>query len=147
VSGDDELLIRAICDGGLAEVQRRLPRGCDADRRCCHGLTPLELAIEHLQLEVVRYLLDVGADANGRDALGQTPLHFAVDIEIDFAISRLDREGRAEPASTALTALLLELGADPLAANCNGETPLDWARQRGHSEAVVCMGRKLRGPV
>ncbi|HEX9104349.1 MAG TPA: ankyrin repeat domain-containing protein, partial [Polyangia bacterium] len=126
----DERLSRAIVAGSLADVRLFVRSGADADARIDNGMTALELAVEHLQLDIVRYLLDVGADANGRDHYGQTPLHWAVDIECEDARYREDMEGVAYAPRATVTPILIEYGADPAIAANNGWTPLHWARVR-----------------
>ena len=74
-------------------------------------VTPLGSAAAAGMTDVVRALLDAGADANarGRDG-GFTALHAA-----------------AQGGNVALAQLLLERGADPAARTDEGKTPLDLA--------------------
>jgi ankyrin repeat protein len=132
-------LTQAIITGDLDEVRRNIRSGIAADARRHVGMTALELAIEHMHVEVARYLLEVGASVNSCNEYGQTPLHGAVDIEIEAAIQQSDREGWSVPMTTALTSLLLQHGADPTLKDKAGESPLDWARQRNHVAAVALM--------
>jgi hypothetical protein len=63
--------------------------------------------------EAVAWLLDHGADVDGRPYLDVTPLHFAVQL------------GHASTVR-----LLLERGADPsIGERLHGGTPADWARR------------------
>jgi ankyrin repeat protein len=64
------------------------------------------------QAETIVYLLEIGADPNGVDRSGTTPLHRAVRT-------------RSLPAVTAL----LDGGADPRQGNKSGSTPLHLAVQ------------------
>ena len=78
---------------------------------CVTGETPLHVAAEKGHVEVVKLLLEHGANPNARDMYGVTPLHLAA------------RKGHVE-----ITKLLLEHGADPNAKEkLGGETPLYWA--------------------
>ncbi len=72
--------------------------------------------------DIVRLLLDGGADPNARSASGGTPLHTA-----------------AFTGSVAVLQLLLAAGADPSATDAKGQTPLDVARDRGRSEAAALL--------
>jgi len=56
-------------------------------------------------------VLEYGADANARNDMGCTPLHYACQIDTR------DKE---------MVELLLRYGAVPNAANNCGETPIDW---------------------
>ena len=70
--------------------------------------------------EIVRVLLDKGADPNARSGSGGTPLHTA-----------------AFTGNLAIIQMLLAANADPTLADDKGHTPLDYARDRGHSEAAA----------
>eukprot|EP01114_Cavostelium_apophysatum_P003855 TRINITY_DN139_c0_g1_i1.p1 TRINITY_DN139_c0_g1~~TRINITY_DN139_c0_g1_i1.p1 ORF type:complete len:782 (-),score=213.56 TRINITY_DN139_c0_g1_i1:67-2412(-) len=50
---------------------------CDIDIKSTNGQTPLMCAVEHRREEVVRYLLQNGADVNARDVYDFTALHYA----------------------------------------------------------------------
>jgi hypothetical protein len=45
------------------------------------GISPLSVALEADNLDMVKILLDLGAHSNVRDRIGRTPLHFAKTIE------------------------------------------------------------------
>jgi ankyrin repeat protein len=95
--------------------------------------TPAHYAVEMEDLPRLRELLDAGADVADPNPLGMTLLHHAVDIEGDGAL-QADRQPHVDT-----TALLLARGADPLAQDQDGDTPLDLARQYGHWLAVELM--------
>jgi len=65
--------------------------------------------------EIVRLLIEQGADVNMPQAGGYTPLHQAA------------ANGRAD-----LVGILLEAGADPAGVCHQGKTPADYARERQH---------------
>ena len=83
-----------------------LDRGADLGAQDGYGLTPLLSRARHFQgrLDV---LLDHGADPNQRDNKGETALHKAAKV------------GNADNVR-----LLIQRGADPLAVNHGGRTPL-----------------------
>lgn len=81
--------------------------------------TALHLAAAQGDAGLSRRLLELGVDADVRDAQGRTPLHLAFKCE----------PGRAE----AMVQLLVRFGASPEIATANGETPLGLALARDES--------------
>jgi ankyrin repeat protein len=95
------------------------------------GWSLLHVAAELQDVAAIDYLIQVGADPNQRDIYGQTPLHMAVDSEIDGTIQA------DEPLEYKATKRLIELGADPTIKDNDGATPMDcidrygeWARKK-----------------
>ena len=84
-----------------------------------NNCTPLSLASVEGHVEVVRVLLEVGADARARDKDVRSPLHEA------------SYSGHVEVAR-----VLLEGGADASAKDLSGESPLHQALSQGHVEVV-----------
>jgi ankyrin repeat protein len=119
------------------------------------GYSALGLAAFFKRRDVVRYLLEAGADPRPASRVGGfTPLHSAVATDAgaaDIEIVRMLLDGGAAPnarsqsGSTPLhTAaftgdrasldLLLKHGADPGIRNKEGKSAADVARERGHQE-------------
>lgn len=73
--------------------------GLDVDSKSSNGQTPLMCACEYKQLEIVTYLLQLGADPNARDIHDNTPLHYIFmnyiqdPIRAQQIIDLLDRYG------------------------------------------------------
>jgi ankyrin repeat protein len=90
------------------------------------GFTALHSAIADdeglVTKDIVRMLLDAGADPNARSASGGTPLHTA-----------------AFTGNIPVIDMLLAAGASPDAADDKGKTPLDVARERKHIEAAALL--------
>ncbi len=128
------------------------------------GETPLVLAIQIGEQELVRRLLDASADINARDWEGNTPLHAAVDNSNLTAVKLLishgaDVNAKNSRASTPLhesyrsgeiARVLVEAGADVNAVNEFNATPLDWAvgwKDSGAMQVLLDHGAKLTFPV
>ncbi|KIW22450.1 uncharacterized protein PV07_12334 [Cladophialophora immunda] len=83
------------------------------------GQTPLSLAARQGHKEVVRLLLETGAERESKNNGGWTPLLLAA------------RQGHEE-----VVRLLLETGAKRESKENGGQTPLSWAAEKGHEEVV-----------
>jgi N-acyl-D-amino-acid deacylase len=89
----------------------------------------LDLAVSGNRLEIVRHLLNEGADPNQADRQGITPLAYAAASDFGDA---------------TVTKLLLAWGADPLLRDQSGQTPLDRARERGNTAVIAVLERAER---
>ena len=96
------------------------------------GFTPLHSAVADDAgtdvKELVRMLLDAGADPNARSATDGTPLHTA-----------------AFTGNVPVTEMLLAAGADPEARDRKGFLPLDHARDKGHAEVAALLHDAVLG--
>jgi ankyrin repeat protein len=127
------------------------------------GYTALIAAGEAGNLEVVKLLLEKGADPNRRMVMGFTPLMMATqrgDVEaMRLLLAKgADLESRemrnatalilaasSDQASPEVIQLLLEKGADLKATDAAGKTALDWALLRGHTPIVAMLRRAASG--
>jgi ankyrin repeat protein len=127
-AGTPDDLLEAVRKGDLAGVRAALDAGVPVDTLFRYDRTALSFAAGRDNVEIVRLLLDRGADANKKDSFyGATPLSWAFDrgnaatarllIE-KGAVATPDLLGEAvDKASPELVALVLEkakLGADDL---------------------------------
>ncbi len=117
-AGQGTALIRAAETGLVPMARALVEAGAPVDSLChCDGgETPLWAAAIAGKTEMVRYLLDKGADPNAAAFHGATPLHAAV------------QRGRHE-----VVPLLLAAGADPGRKDAGGRSPADWARLQARS--------------
>ena len=99
------VLLWAIQQGHLNVVEVLVTSGASLKRRDDSGFSPLDQAVGEGNIQIVKFLLEAGADVNGQTANG-SPLHTAC------AYRRL-----------RIAKLLLESGADPCAVDAQGQTP------------------------
>lgn len=122
----------ACGQGNVSEVLRLLDAGADPDffNAWMPGNVPLIAAARENHAQIVRILVDAGADVDLRDTMGNTALHHASIYGINVV--------RA----------LLRAGADPNRENHWGATPMHTAAWRGSvgilNELIVAGGDILR---
>lgn len=130
-------LIYAIKENDLTAIQAALDGGVCPDSVSIIGQTPLIEAVKAANIDIVKLLLDSGANADKADervtmGKGSRPLAFACD------------KGLLDIAS-----LLLQRGADPDGVSKYYETPLGQASDHGFCELVEVLiegGAKIDGP-
>ncbi|CAF1195201.1 unnamed protein product [Adineta ricciae] len=152
-------LLEASKSGDLDVVKRILTMNpmlvnCrDAQGR---NSTPLHFAAGYNRLQVVEYLLSMGADVTARDKGGLVPLHNSCSYG-HFEVTALLLNSGASPQTTDLwkvtplhesaikgkfeiCKLLLKHGADPNKKNRDGATPLDLVKERDSDIADLLRG-------
>lgn len=131
--------------------------GMQMSRRDSRGMTPLHKAVVALRPDVVRWLLNRGADPCARDSEGRTPLHLAARISLKPMTDTLGRpvlstedwglRRSAIRGSTGLDQIveaLLAKNADPEARDGragSGKTPSEVAGDPLHPVSVRCSKR------
>jgi len=139
----DSELHRAVREGSLLRVEKALAdtaatrANVNARGRATigfrYGETPLRIActypIGYSSLEIVRALLNAGADPNARDNLGSTALHRTVCC---FPYNEVGRERQVQTVEA-----LLDANADVNARDNQNSTPLHDACRNDASDHVV----------
>ena len=110
---------------GVSELPGYLAAGGDINAAIPNsGWTLLHCASEQQNLPMIEALAKAGADLNARNHQGWTPLHLAVDSEIDCVFQS---GGDKDDVTFQTVRLLLSLGADPTVRDERGKTPRDVA--------------------
>ncbi|XP_049843854.1 ankyrin-3-like [Schistocerca gregaria] len=124
-------LIQAAEQGSVEKLRLLLKAGADVGAVEVCNRTALHCAPQRGHVEVVRCLVDNGAEVDARITVAMyTPLHFAATFD------------RAD-----MVRLLAASGADLNARDHQGMTPLHWAVDYGHAEVVAALleaGASLR---
>ncbi|MEO8256224.1 MAG: ankyrin repeat domain-containing protein [Acidobacteriota bacterium] len=154
-------LVQAIQRGAVNEVERLLRTGADPNVVDADGVPALMTAVVFASPEMVKVLLDHGADANRTGPGGGTALLWAVP---DLAKARLLLDHRANvnarsetdrtpllvaaayPRTVDLLRLLLERGAEPGAQDRGGSTALSLAIRSADLDVVQFLVARGRDP-
>jgi hypothetical protein len=149
----DEMLIRAAGQGKSAEARAALLAGASPNARSGRRCEPvLFSAVFGGDAQIVKLLLDKGADVMARDEFSSTPLHLAAGRGLWPIVEILIRKGAELEARDGLghtpldqaassgrleaARVLLENGAAVDARDTRGETALFKATQENHPEMV-----------
>lgn len=116
------------CDAGPAMVRALIEHGADVNARCAAGMTPLQSACETGRPKSVGLLLASGADVNPIESShGDTALH------ITAARVRAEQTH----ANVQIIDLLLGYGANVVARDADGKTPIDLWKTQTTSRFIV----------
>jgi len=150
-------LSRAVADEDKIVVRELLARGekVNVKEDSYSKITPMFLAVETGDLEIVQMLLDAGAKVNVRSTSKETPLMRLDQDATPELVSLLMRYGAkvnsadengstplihaAEYSTPEATQALIQAGADVNAANNRGETALMKAAERGDADTVKAL--------
>jgi ankyrin len=116
---------RQDSQGGVRVAELLLERGVDVNTRRMENVTPLHVASCFGKLEIVRLLLDHGAEANAETEGGLKLLH-----QVSLGLYESQEDG------LRVAQLLLDRGADVDTGSKNHKTPLHYASYFGNVNIV-----------
>lgn len=117
----DNMLLQACKNNQKGVVQTFLKRGgIDVNKRDTSGNTPLIYACLKSARDIVRLLLDNGAEADLGNQKNRMPMHFA-----------------AEVGNIQIISMLVDAGADVNCTDNDGVTPLMLLAQNGKTDAAL----------
>ncbi|XP_069132753.1 myotrophin-like [Argopecten irradians] len=100
MSGDEKGGLQwAIQNGDIARVNELLKQGADVNE-VTNSRTPLHFAADYGQCEVIKILLEKGADINAPDKYDITPLLAAIFEEHTECVELLIKEGASTNGKT-----------------------------------------------
>lgn len=147
-------MVIAVEKGDLEEIKVRVAMGerVNVKDKGYGGNSPLHVAVEHGNLEIVQFLLGAGAKINSKNAEKQTPLMMLDDdaapeliyllLSHGAKINLVDKQGNtalmlaAEYAKPEVLQTLISAGANVNAVNKRGRTALMTAADGGDLENV-----------
>ena len=121
---DVDDLYQAAGDGDVSQVSRLLDSGIDVNARTSNGSYALNNAAVEVRLEVVRLLLNRGADPNVQNSQGDTPLICTTKYAGGHA---------------ATVKVLVDAGTDLAITDAKGNTALDYARAKEQRAAIALL--------
>jgi ankyrin repeat protein len=123
-AGDVEALYKAAGDGDSAQVSALLQSGADVNGRTGSGSYALNNAAVENEVEIIKLLLEHGANPNVQNSQGDTPLICAT---------------KYAGGKSATVKLLVEAGTDLAITDKDGMTALDYAKAKEQQEAIALL--------
>lgn len=143
-------LYEAAATGDVAQVKEHVGKKADLNAPDTFGNTALSYAVEAYNVDVVKILLDGGANPNAKDRNGATPLMTAcisgqLDVVEVLVAGKADLAAKDRTGATALhgavmmgryeiVETLIKAGADVNAKDNAGQMPLSVAQSRNQQE-------------
>lgn len=156
---ENEKLFQACFTGNVADLKLAIKECDDLNVKNNEGQTPLCL-VAKCRYDLVKLLVENGADVNLQSDERISPLHWAVEFDneeiVEYLLSKgADINSRDHSYETPLhwaawtghhkaARRLLAFGGNPLAENTGGFTPLDLAKRQGHQQVITLFEEKLR---
>ena len=150
---DVDAFMQAALQGNADAIARGLRQGIDVNAVGEAERTALQLASFDGHTDVVNVLLKNGSKVDQLDASGRTALMYASTganvetvkalLKADANVHLVDKVEQFNPlmwaaaeGQTEVVRLLLDAGADPTKQDVDGETALDFARDKRHADVI-----------
>ena len=128
LAGINDELAEAVKNNNIQEINELISRGADVNAiKGSYGWIPLFYAARYGKNEIVKLLLDRGADVNAKDSYGWTPLLYA-----------------AAHGKNEIVKLLLDRGADVNVKANDGKTALSIAESSSYIKFESDIAKLLR---
>lgn len=117
------------------------------DIRTKNKKTPLHLATEESYFNMIKLLLDYGAEVNAQDDEGMTPLHFVVKkgtLQQELLTALMSSMKGTQVEKIKIACLLVESGAKIDVRNSSGKTPIDICDDIAVRRAIVLCAEKKK---
>lgn len=153
--GKTNLLHRAVRENSLKVVSEVLKAGYkhNIDAKTQDGQTAVHLSCQHPDEQILKLLIEAGANVNCRDSRGDTPLHYAcrnqnaemtrilleqhVNVQArNNTTGWVPMHDAARHGNIGAIKLLIEARAPPLPRACDGQFPIDFAHEFDHKEVA-----------
>ncbi|MBN1786886.1 MAG: ankyrin repeat domain-containing protein [Sedimentisphaerales bacterium] len=158
-SNQDPCLEGLIWSENIPAITSILQKNSDLVNKICrHGRAPLHSAAFAGNADIIKLLLEKGADINGRDDNNLTPLYYARDpntieflIKNGAVVNTCDGTGytplhhAAGKGEKALVDVLLKNGADATIENNAGARPADLAATSGYFDIADFIREEIQG--
>ena len=154
-------LMKAVKSKDVALVKELIRQGINVSELDANGDAPLVMAAYEGLTEIVRLLLEAGADVTAVDpGMKATALHAAAyagrmeaaKLLIEYKVE-IDKQGPYNGYTALHDAIwrghvetarvIIEAGANLTLKNNQGQTPLEFARARSNKELVALLEQKL----
>lgn len=138
---DHYLLHHSIVNSDLEACKLLLQFNCEINRRMPGGMTPLHLAFRCVETEMIKLLVQYGADASLTDNENISPLHWLVLLNKDDLreiAALLSSQNKYPKTIMASTKPKSPIYFDDLGLEARG-TPLYWAIDCRNSAAIQAM--------
>jgi ankyrin repeat protein len=133
-------LIDAVLENNVPEFRRLLSDGADVNAKHSRtGLTSLSVACHEGHVQLVKELVEHGADVEAKDNGGNTPLHYAAITGSLTVVNEFLSPNDSNGATTTLLGKRKSRGANIEATNNRGNTPLHCAISRGSLPVVKAL--------
>ena len=155
-------LMKAVNQNDVAAVRKLIAQGVNVDELEPNGDAPLVMAAYEGHTEIVRLLLEAGADVKAVDpGMKATALHAAAyagrteaaKLLVEHHIE-IDRQGPYNgytalhdaiwQNNVGVAQVLIDAGANLTIQSKSGETPLDFAKAKHATQIVAMIEKKLK---